>query len=98
MGAAEAEAQRRLQQDTGSIEPIDADIAGSAAASADERPPSTPVAPIPAVGAATVKRLSSLARAQIGVAVVAGLGVVAALAIVVPKGVAHQVAQHLLHQ
>ena len=84
MGAAEMEAQRRLQEDTGSIEPIDVEIAGPAVPSADEQSPSTPIAPIPAVKAATVKRLSSLARAQIGVAVVASLGVVAALAIFVP--------------
>lgn len=83
-GAAELEAQRRLQEDTGSVEPVSADIARPAGSLADERAPSTPVAPIPAVKASTTKRLSSLARAQIGVAVVAGLGVVAALAIIVP--------------
>ena len=71
VGAAEMEAQRRLQEDTGSIEPIDVEIARPAVPSADEQSPSTPIAPIPAVKAATVKRLSSLARAQIGVAVVA---------------------------
>ena len=54
VGAAEAEAQRRLQQDTGSIEPIDVEIARPAVPSADEQSPSTPIAPIPAVKAATV--------------------------------------------